>query len=872
MGTTADVSTNGGTTAYSGDTATATITINPVNDAPVLDNSQDIEFAFNETLEATPPTGEVGWLISEIVTLGENVTDVDSDPVTGIAITALDETNGTWYYSLNNGTEWTAVGAVSDTSALLLPDNPNTRLFFSPNANFRGTVNNSITFRAWDQTFGNAGDSENVSINGGTTAFSAETDTITIIVEPLPRIASVSVPTANNYGIGQELEFTVTFSQAVTISGEVSLPITLDTGGVVNAALVGDGSSATTHSFRYTVAEGDEDLDGIEVGAELIVADGATIVNSNGMSAVLTLNAIDDTTAILVDGIAPDAPTITTTGATKDTTPEITGTAEPGSTVEIFLDGTSLGTATADDSGNWTFTPATALAEGEFSFTASATDAAGNTSDESTTVSLTVDTSAPDAPEITTSDITNGVIEGTAEPGSTVEVFLDGNSIGTATADGDGNWTFTPATALAEGEFSFTASATDAAGNTSDESTTVSLTVDTSAPDAPEITTSDITNGVIEGTAEPGSTVEVFLDGNSIGTATADGDGNWTFTPATALAEGEFSFTASATDAAGNTSDESTTVSLTVDTSAPDAPEITTSDITNGVIEGTAEPGSTVEVFLDGNSIGTATADGDGNWTFTPATALAEGEFSFTASATDAAGNTSDESTTVSLTVDTSAPDAPEITTSDITNGVIEGTAEPGSTVEVFLDGNSIGTATADGDGNWTFTPATALAEGEFSFTASATDAAGNTSDESTTVSLTVDTSAPDAPEITTSDITNGVIEGTAEPGSTVEVFLDGNSIGTATADGDGNWTFTPATALAEGEFSFTASATDAAGNTSDESTTVSLTVDTSAPDAPEITTSDITNGVIEGTAEPGSTVEVFLDGNSIGTATADDS
>ena len=76
----------------------------------------------------------------------------------------------------------------------------------------------------------------------------------------------------------------------MTISGEVSLPIILrDAGRVVNATLVGTGESATTHTFRYTVAPGDEDLDGIEIGAELLPTDGATIVNSNGISAVLRL-------------------------------------------------------------------------------------------------------------------------------------------------------------------------------------------------------------------------------------------------------------------------------------------------------------------------------------------------------------------------------------------------------------------------------------------------------------------------------------------------------------------------------------------------------------------------------------------------------
>ncbi|MEB3886424.1 Ig-like domain-containing protein, partial [Lyngbya sp. CCY1209] len=137
-----------------------------------------------------------------------------------------------------------------------------------------------------------------------------------------------------------------------------------------------------------------------------------------------------------------------------------------------------------------------------------------------------------------------------------------------------------------------------------------------------------------------------------------------------------------------------------------------------------------------------------------------------------------------------------------------------------YQDGTELGTTIADADGNWTFTPTAALAEGIFSLTAQATDAAGNISEISTAVSLTVDTTAPDttppdAPIITSDGITNDTtpdITGIAEPGSTVTIFRDGTELGTTTADDSGNWSFTPATALAEGTFNLTATAADAAG------------------------------------------------------------
>ncbi|MGU0766611.1 Ig-like domain-containing protein, partial [Pseudomonas aeruginosa] len=548
---------------------------------------------------------------------------------------------------------------------------------------------------------------------------------------------------------------------------------------------------------------------------------------------------VDSAPAVItVDGVAPAAPVIDPSNGT-----EISGTAEAGATV-ILTDGggNPIGQATADGSGNWTFTPGTPLANGTV-INAVAQDPAGNTSGPA---SVTVDAIAPPAPVI---DPSNGVvISGTAEAGATV-ILTDGNGnpIGQVTADGSGNWAFTPATPLANGTV-INALAQDAAGN---NSSPTSATVDSLAPAAPVI---DPSNGsVIAGTAEAGATV-ILTDGNGnpIGQVTADGSGNWSFTPGTPLANGTV-VNAVAQDAAGNTSGPAST---TVDSVAPAAPVI---DPSNGsVIAGTAEAGATV-ILTDGggNPIGQATADGSGNWTFTPSTPLANGTV-INAVAQDPAGNTSGPA---SVTVDAIAPPAPVINPS---NGVvISGTAEAGATV-ILTDGNGnpIGQVTADGSGNWAFTPATPLANGTV-INALAQDAAGN---NSSPTSATVDSLAPAAPVI---DPSNGsVIAGTAEAGATV-ILTDGNGnpIGQVTADGSGNWSFTPGTPLANGTV-VNAVAQDAAGNTSGPAST---TVDSVAPAAPVI---DPSNGsVIAGTAEAGATV-ILTDGggNPIGQATADGS
>ncbi|HCF2499966.1 TPA: BapA prefix-like domain-containing protein [Pseudomonas aeruginosa] len=548
---------------------------------------------------------------------------------------------------------------------------------------------------------------------------------------------------------------------------------------------------------------------------------------------------VDSAPAVItVDGVAPAAPVIDPSNGT-----EISGTAEAGATV-ILTDGggNPIGQATADGSGNWTFTPGTPLANGTV-INAVAQDPAGNTSGPA---SVTVDAIAPPAPVI---DPSNGVvISGTAEAGATV-ILTDGNGnpIGQVTADGSGNWAFTPATPLANGTV-INALAQDAAGNNSSPTSAI---VDSVAPAAPVI---DPSNGsVIAGTAEAGATV-ILTDGNGnpIGQATADGSGNWSFTPGTPLANGTV-VNAVAQDAAGNTSGPAST---TVDSVAPAAPVL---DPSNGsVIAGTAEAGATV-ILTDGNGnpIGQATADGSGNWSFTPGTPLANGTV-INAVAQDPAGNTSGPTST---TVDAVAPATPVVNPSN--GSVIAGTAEAGATV-ILTDGNGnpIGQATADGSGNWSFTPGTPLANGTV-INAVAQDPAGNTSGPAST---TVDAVAPATPVL---DPSNGtVISGTAEAGATV-ILTDGNGnpIGQVTADGSGNWSFTPGTPLANGTV-INAVAQDPAGNASGP---VSTTVDSVAPATPVI---DPSNGVeLSGTAEPG--VRVILtdgNGNPIGQTLADSS
>ncbi|HDY5482556.1 TPA: BapA prefix-like domain-containing protein, partial [Pseudomonas aeruginosa] len=564
------------------------------------------------------------------------------------------------------------------------------------------------------------------------------------------------------------------------------------------------------------------------------LADG-TVVNATATDPAGNTSGQGSTT---VDGVAPTTPTVNLSNGSS-----LSGTAEPGSTV-ILTDGNGnpIAEVTADGSGNWTYTPSTPIANGTV-VNVVAQDAAGNSSPGA---SVTVDSQAPAAPVVNPSNGTT--LSGTAEPGATVSLTDgNGNPIGQVTADGSGNWSFTPGTPLANGTV-VNATASDPTGNTSAPAST---TVDSVAPAAPVVNPS---NGVvISGTAEPGATVTLTDgSGNPIGQVTADGSGNWSFTPSTPLADGTV-VNATATDPAGNTGGQGST---TVDAIAPATPTV---NLSNGSsLSGTAEPGSTV-ILTDGNGnpIAEVTADGSGNWTYTPSTPIANGTV-VNVVAEDAAGNSSPPAT---VTVDSSAPPAPVINPS---NGVvISGTAEAGATVTLTdAGGNPIGQVTADGSGNWSFTPGTPLANGTV-IVATATDPTGNTGPQAAT---TVDAVAPPAPVI---DPSNGTtISGTAEAGAKV-ILTDGNGnpIGETTADGSGNWTFTPATPLANGTV-VNAVAQDPAGNTGPQGST---TVDAVAPNTPVVNPSN--GNLLNGTAEPGSTVTLTDgNGNPIGQTTADGS
>jgi len=175
---------NTGTGGAIVDQKTVVIGVNAMNDAPLLSPAAIFRLA-----DVQPgSTANAGTLISELLdnaSGGSAIEDSDIGALRGIAVVAADTSHGDWEFTLD-GVTWLPVSNLSETSALLLPDDGLARLRFLPLTSFHSTIFNpvrpTITFRAWDQTTGGSGTTADTQLSGGNTAFSVDTATATVHV------------------------------------------------------------------------------------------------------------------------------------------------------------------------------------------------------------------------------------------------------------------------------------------------------------------------------------------------------------------------------------------------------------------------------------------------------------------------------------------------------------------------------------------------------------------------------------------------------------------------------------------------------------------------------------------------------------------
>ncbi|NMP02820.1 Ig-like domain repeat protein, partial [Pseudoalteromonas arctica] len=715
-----------------------------------------------------------------------------------------------------------------------------------------------------------AGTVINISVSDGTT-----TETFTATVQA-DGSWSADVPNALSDGeltieasVSDSAGNTTTLSETATLNTtapSISINVLVDTNDTTPEIRgTSDAADGTTISLTFEDSAGnittvDTTVTGgvWSVDAPSVLAEGEYTVTATVDDGLGNIGSATETG--LIDLTGPSL-LITDNGVGNDTTPTIAGTSDAvqGSEVTIVVTDSS-GTpqtisATVLANGTWSIPVPIALAEGNFTVSASVSDTAGNeatatgTGEIDTTAPTLVLTSSGSSSDITpTLSGTSDAVEGTVINFTVVDD--QGNTqIFTSTVDADGNFSVEVPTALAEGPYSIEASISDVAGNSTN--ITGNGTVDTTAPsinmDAP-VLTNDSTPTVIGTSDAPNSTITVtFTDAanatQSIDVQT-DANGNWSATPTGTLAEGNYSVSASITDAAGNTG--TGTDSGEVDVTPPTLAFTPTFELgllvtLGGTSDLPAGSEITITEQLVGGGIGatyTTTTDADGNWSLVGLDVSLLDVGSVIATATDAAGNTrtisSDDfdNTPPTLTVDVAAQ-------SDSNTPVISGTSDAGEGAQVtIVVTDSAGnpqtiTALVDANGDWSATPATPLSEGQSTIEVSVRDSVGNETTVSDTT--TIDTQAPLLTIQNVGDVSDLTpeLQGTSnEIGGTVTLTITDSAGAVQTidtiVDSDGHWAIEIPGALAQGDFTVSANITDAAGN--DTTANSSGNVDTITP------------------------------------------
>ncbi|MCF2264334.1 Ig-like domain-containing protein [Enterobacter hormaechei subsp. xiangfangensis] len=834
-----------------------------------------------------------------------------------------------------------------------------------------GEGDHSITVTQTDKAGNTSDPSEALEFEVDTTAPDASADVLKITA-----VADDVGDRQGNVASGEITDDSKPLISGIGEAGNTVYVYTTDASGkhLIGSAVVGsDGTWSLTPETPLTEGLNQLTLETQDPAGNRVAGD-APSYDINLLIPISTQPSINS----VVDNSEPHVGPLQKGDATNDTTPTLSGSAAPGDIVSILDNGKVIGSVTADSNGKWTFTPDAALADGKHTFTVTATDAAGN-SRTSGSFPIVIDTAAPSPAENIvindnvgdkqgpvgsgdTTDDQSPTLSGEAEPGSVVDIYDNDEKIGSVIVDDEGKWSYTPDKPLDKGDHEITTTVTDPSGNTSEPSPGISFTVD---PDPNQVTVGEVVDdqGTIvgnlkpgtvtddvrpelSGKGKPGSTVTIKDGDDVLGSTVVDPDGNWTFTPEQDLADGNHSLTVVSKDPAGNEV-TSPSFDITVDATAPEKPVLgsatddvgtirgdlsngSTTDDANPTFNGSAEPGSRVDIYDNGEHIGSTIADDKGAWQFTPTTPLPEGEHHITTTATDEAGNTGPESDDFVLVTDYTPPvatgDVLNITSvmddvggrqgnvasgeiTDDSKPVINGIGEAGSTVFVYsTDANGkhlLGSAVVNSEGTWTLALDTPLVEGLNQLTLETQDAVGNrVAGEAPSYDITVLIPVSTEPSInsvvdnaephvgpmqkgeTTND-TTPTLSGSAAPGDVVSILDNGKVIGTAKADSSGKWSFTPDTALADGQHTFTVTATDAAGNAR-TSGTFPIVIDTAAPSPAENIvindnvgdkqgpvgdgdTTDDQSPTLSGEAEPGSVVDIYDNDEKIGSVIVDD-
>ncbi|ENV3333932.1 Ig-like domain-containing protein, partial [Salmonella enterica] len=599
---------------------------------------------------------------------------------------------------------------------------------------------------------------------------------------------------------------------------------------------------------------------------------------------------------------------------TNRKSPKFGGTAEPDAKLVItIIDDTSgrevlkkLVTVGVD--GNWSMTP-DALADGIYTIKVVSTDAAGNTAEAQDR--FTIDTVTP-APTIQLTDSSiddmheatslRPEFKGIAEAFSTIMIQWDGKVIGSANANSNGEWSWTPPSILTPGSYVVSIVAKDKAGNESSQvdfpvvipvidvtPPTIKLSDDSDSGALGDFITNDKTPTLI-GSTLPNTIVSIYIDGKKVGEATSDTAGRYTF-QMQEQPDGAYVVEVGILNPRVNEEIRSAAVSLVIDTQVSDL-EWHISGIHEGKyintvtpeISGTSEPNSKITIFVNGVEKAAAYTTAGGHWGVILPTLGSDGNYVLTFKVEDIAGNVKEfgpqeitldtviEPLTVTLReVDDSGKVGDWITNKSHIN--IDGTAEAGSTLTIKNQGGVVvATFEVGSDGHWS--AELDLSKGNNIFVVESVDKAGNsqqkeilveydTQIEISAISLSRDSNSGDKYDLITNDKSPELVAMT-EPGATVQVYINDVLQATVEANSAGNVSYTMPANSADGVYRVQFVATDIAGNRT-ESTVATVTIDSEIAvftidegSLPTISNSRALS--VAGQGEAGAQVSIFVD------------
>ncbi|WP_264289614.1 Ig-like domain-containing protein [Duffyella gerundensis] len=525
-------------------------------------------------------------------------------------------------------------------------------------------------------------------------------------------------------------------------------------------------------------------------------------------SADFNLEIISHVTGRIVsadDNVGEVTDPLTSGARTDDTTPTLNGVGTPDGIVRIYDNNRLIGSAKINESGEWSFTPSSALAAGAHNFYAKVTGPDGtvlaNSPNFALTIAPPVSYTAPTISNVydnvlTQKYLSNGSItddttprfSGRGTPNSTIEVRDNDKVIAEVPVDRYGNWSWTATQPLEAGDYRFSfvtvgedgreyasadfnleiishvagriVSADDNVGEVTDALTSGSTT--------------DDAQPTLRGVGTPGGSVEIFYDGKLMSYAEINNKGEWSYTPNSTLSNGSHEFYVVVTSPDGTTLPAGPTFSLiinapvvyfapVIDGAASNVHGLTmlyngdATDDATPYFAGKGLADSTIAVYINDQYYGEAKVDPWGVWTYTPSPALEKGEHTFTFVTVDDKGDeyiseafTLHVDPAIPLTILSADDDVGAVTdpllsgsSTDDSQPTLRGTGKPGSIIEIFGTDGVFAKETIGPEGNWSWTPDKPLPAGDYSFIGTIRDSAGNELERTDWFELTIT-----APEI----------------------------------------------------------------------------------------------------------------------------